>query len=777
MLRQFTFITIAFAVNFAGARTLFLAHYDDSPDGDFAMGAAVAESVPGFGAAKIAAEGRWQGALAIDNVDPGRCAYAALDNLDIRQGTVDFWYCFDEDETNVYHPLFGWYNMPGNLENGGFEAYTQNGAISFDVYSPSSLVQARYRVDTGKWHHLEINWDCTGGDGNSTYNVYVDGRQTIHVDNGKALKAPGGRLHVGIWSYGYGHCLRGRLDELRITDQIEHYANFSPPVAPHPTPGTAAGFTTAREQVADDLAALSQDVDHLRLASSQLVDGGDAAAAQIVTARRTAVTENKRALERIKSIADEGQLYEIADAIRRDRRAIVMALEGLYSRHRRFRNVTAEMKLEVSGAPAAWADVDGDGFADITMYSGSWRNEGGNGFSRQPKIPAGCMWGDYDNDGDLDGYTWLGNRVYQNMSTPGKVVFESDMLLPALPAGKDISNGTNRSANWADYNGDGFLDLFVTGYETGGMAPYNDTLMLSDNASSFTSQTIGGPANGRGVTSCDWDEDGDIDVYVTNYRLQPNRLWENDGRGNFSFIGTSHNALGGNGHGIGSCWGDIDNDGDFDLFVGNFAHGGQPQSRFLENLGPEHGYRFADRGTCGVGYQESYASPVLGDYDNDGDVDLFFTTVYGHNQPRLYRNDGRWSFTDVTAAEGLSNIGAGYLAAYADFDNDGDLDLLAGKALYRNQTVGNHWLRVRLEGSGKVNRSAIGAQVRIHLPDRTLTRQVEAGTGEGNQSELVLHFGLGRHRDPVELEISWPHNIGVQKVMTAVDRLVTVDLR
>ncbi len=146
-------------------------------------------------------------------------------------------------------------------------------------------------------------------------------------------------------------------------------------------------------------------------------------------------------------------------------------------------------------------------------------------------------------------------------------------------------------------------------------------------------------------------------------------------------------------------------------------------------------------------------------------------------EPRLYRNDGRWSFTDVTAAEGLANIGAGYLAAYADFDNDGDLDLLAGKALYRNQTVGNHWLRVRLEGGGKVNRSAIGAQARIHLPDRSLTRQVEAGTGEGNQSELVLHFGLGRQRDPVELEITWPHNVGVQKVMTAVDRVVTVDVR
>ena len=130
-------------------------------------------------------------------------------------------------------------------------------------------------------------------------------------------------------------------------------------------------------------------------------------------------------------------------------------------------------------------------------------------------------------------------------------------------------------------------------------------------------------------------------------------------------------------------------------------------------------------------------------------------------------------FKDCTTELGLAISGDG--ACWADYDNDGDLDLVTAGRLYQNQGAPNRWIKVRLEGDGQtVDASALGAQVRIKLKDRTLTRHVEAGTGEGNQNDLVLHFGLGSHTEPVDLEVFWP--IGrVQTVPSCpVDRLVSV---
>ena len=106
---------------------------------------------------------------------------------------------------------------------------------------------------------------------------------------------------------------------------------------------------------------------------------------------------------------------------------------------------------------------------------------------------------------------------------------------------------------------------------------------------------------------------------------------------------------------------------------------------------------------------------------------------------------------DVTAASGIATART-YQAAWADYDGDGDLDLLSGGKLYQNQSAGGSWLRVKLEGPG----SAIGAVARVRVGERTLTRQVESSTGEGNQNEMVLHFGLGDYDGFVSLEVAWP---------------------
>ena len=244
------------------------------------------------------------------------------------------------------------------------------------------------------------------------------------------------------------------------------------------------------------------------------------------------------------------------------------------------------------------------------------------------------------------------------------------------------------------------------------------------------------------------------------------------------------------GHSLGACFGDFDGDGHIDLFAGNFAHvdsrGDQPKCRFLRNLGPANAFRFEDLGECGIYYQESYASPACGDFDNDGALDLFLTTVYANasfgkkNFPVLFRNTSIGSaiaLVDVTQAAGLSQIPATYVGAWADYDHDGDLDLAtAGRMYANNGTPGAHWLELRLIGDGlKINRDAIGAQARIALADgRVLVREVEAGTGEGNANSPILHFGLGAFAGPATVTVRWPDGSTQVAKDLAVDRIVEI---
>lgn len=447
----------------------------------------------------------------------------------------------------------------------------------------------------------------------------------------------------------------------------------------------------------------------------------------------------------------------------------------------RFVDRTADLGLSIPNAAACWADFNNDGWADLCAGGTVWVNNQGTGFSKLAEGFGSCVAADYDNDGFVDLFSWSQVRVHRNDAGKGFSAIE----MPEHP--KCVSRG----ACWADLNGDAFLDLYVGGYEDWDAGiTYPDLVLLNEAGRSFRLAFTDERHRARGVTAADFDQDGDMDVYVSNYRLQPNVLWINDGKGNledraadFNAVATSPGFRGG--HAIGSAWGDFDNDGALDLFAGNFAHvdnrGDQPKSRFLRNRGPEEGHTFEDLGTCGVFYQESYASPAAGDYDNDGDLDLFFTTVYAtasfgrKNNPVLFRNDGRFAFGDATAETGLPALGSTYQAAWADFDNDGDLDLVTSGRLFVNEGAEGHWLTVELIGDGaRINRSAVGAQVRVVTPDGVLTRQVEAGTGEGNQNDLVLHFGLGPNAGPVSVEVLGG-GTGMTFEEVAVNQHLTVD--
>ena len=443
-----------------------------------------------------------------------------------------------------------------------------------------------------------------------------------------------------------------------------------------------------------------------------------------------------------------------------------------------FLDVTDQRGLQgLSGGVAAWGDFDNDGWTDLYTGGQLWRNDRGQRFLRVQNLPlqGEGMWGDFDNDGYLDLFSWsAGGKLFRNKRGQGFEDVSGNM--PRLPM--KVSLG----AAWGDFDGDGLLDLYVGGYEIWQVSNFTDVIYRNRGNGKFEEvwRTKGGLQPARGITAADFDEDGDLDVYVSNYRLVPNILWQNDGKGRFknvaaAFATAGDGGLGAWGHTIGSAWGDLDNDGHLDLFVGNFSHppAYQDRPKFLKNLGPDKQFHFEDKSkNAGLRWQESYASPALGDFDNDGLLDLYFTTVYSGDRSVLYRNNGNWTFKEHSA-DAKVNVPTTYQAAWADFDNDGDLDLVAGGRLFQNTAGGNHWLKVRLIGGGNVNRCAIGAQVRIRLGDQILTRQVEASTGQGNQNDLTLHFGLGAHSEPVVLEIRWPNGTR-QQMKTPVDRVVTV---
>ena len=441
-----------------------------------------------------------------------------------------------------------------------------------------------------------------------------------------------------------------------------------------------------------------------------------------------------------------------------------------------FEDVTEAAGLaELGGDMAAWADYDNDGDPDV-IADHLFRNNGDGTFTKADEAGisgSGC-WGDFDNDGDLDFYDRTGGgTLSRNL---GNGMFES-VAIPANPGNRA------RSAAWGDVDGDGFIDLFVPNHEDwlndkNHWRAYPDYLYRNNGDDTF-SIVWASPHKkqycGRGVNFADFDYDGDQDAYISNYRLMPNVFWINDGNGNFTDEAEARGVVGDadgpdipavpgsppfkcHGHTIGSCWGDVNNDGYFDLVVVNFAHGAgyQDRCKVLLNSGPPN-YTFApgpSGAQAGIYYQESYAKGTLGDYDNDGDLDLFISTVYGHNHCELYENDGTGSFKPVGEGTGVQ-LRNTYQAAWTDYDNDGNLDLTTGEHLFRNSGSGNSWVKVKVVGDAGTNRAGIGTRVQVTAGDKAQIRQVSGGNS-GNQNPLVLHYGLGEFDGPVTVTAFFP---------------------
>ncbi len=457
-----------------------------------------------------------------------------------------------------------------------------------------------------------------------------------------------------------------------------------------------------------------------------------------------------------------------------------------------FTDVTEQVGLGGRGqSRVAWGDYDSDGYDDLLLNGWKlFRSAEGAKFTEVTEEAgisgggSGGVWGDYNNDGFLDFYRTSGgekgDRLWKNN---GDGTFRD--------VTEDVGEVTNdfptEGAAWADYDNDGFIDLYLANYENWEEHEYwPDQLWRSRWGRTFSEVTreagmsppFGEDRAGRGVNWGDYDNDGDLDCYVSNYRLQENFLWRNDGDGTLTnvscLLGVAGDELEGWwGHTIGSEWGDYDNDGDLDLVTANLAHPRyiefSNKTRLYENLGPPD-FRFVDRHErAGIKFEETHSDPAWGDVDADGDLDLYFTSVYEGRKSFLYENLGRGKFRDITWLAGVRGFN-GWGCAFSDYDRDGDLDLFVGSGsgvhLYRNEGNGNNWLEVKVLGTTS-NRAGIGARIEATQNRKTQIREVQGGKGTTSQHSLTAFFGFGNDSTRVSLRVRFPS--GVVKTQDGVE--------
>ncbi|MBN1481955.1 hypothetical protein EH223_06490 [candidate division KSB1 bacterium] len=432
-----------------------------------------------------------------------------------------------------------------------------------------------------------------------------------------------------------------------------------------------------------------------------------------------------------------------------------------------------------------------------------YRNDGSDTFTKitsgaivtDSYISGFCTWGDFDNDNDLDLYVssiqnFLGsgkqNCLYENSG--------SGTFTKNTTAGPPVDDAINSAAvGWGDYNNDSYLDLFVTNGYTGAI---ENTLYANDGDKTFTSITgidLVSSSNATGIAGFGWadyDGDGDLDIFTASgggANREKNYLWRNDGSNVFVKL-----TLFDEGESQGGSWGDYDNDGDLDLYITNYgtSETTQEENFLYRNDGSD---TFTKMSPAQVG--DIVDEPIIskgsawGDIDNDGDLDMFVSTPGDMEDPtydyanRLYINDGSGYFTRLTGSV-IDGPGFCFGTAMADYNKDGFLDILVATSnanlIYKNNEPNNgntnHWIQIKLAGTTS-NRSGIGATVRLTATINSEVveqmREIAGITGFG-QSSLLAHFGLGNASTITEIRVEWPSGIIQTITDVSVDQILTV---
>ncbi len=473
----------------------------------------------------------------------------------------------------------------------------------------------------------------------------------------------------------------------------------------------------------------------------------------------------------------------------------------------RFPDVATHVGLDImdSSGGAIVDDFDGDGLLDVVTSTINpcapmhfFHNDGRGGFEeRTRRARLDAQWGglnvihaDYDNDGGLDllvlrgGWFASDGRIRLSLlHNDGKGTF-TDVTRAAGLAQRSYPT---QAGAWADYDNDGWLDLYVGSESDDQGVAYPSRLFHNRGDGTFEEVAEkAGVENFRmakGVAWGDADGDGWPDLYVSN--IGPNRLYHNNRDGTFTDVAASTGVVGSGERSFATWFFDYDNDGLLDLFnaayeapveevvglyFGRRAEGGHV--RLYHNEG---GGRFRD-----VSTQTGLTDPLLpmgsnyGDLDNDGYLDFYLGTglpSFESLMPnRMYHSVGGRRFEDVTFSGGFGHLQKGHGVAFADWDDDGDQDVFEqmggaypGDAypsvLYENPGSGNSWVKLRLIGT-RTNRSAIGARVEVVVPaadggTRSIFRTVGAASSFGG-NPYRQEIGLGAARKILRIEISWP---------------------
>ena len=473
--------------------------------------------------------------------------------------------------------------------------------------------------------------------------------------------------------------------------------------------------------------------------------------------------------------------------------------------------------VEATGPGCAVFDYDNDGFMDVYFVNGRWHpdisdNRGrqyrgklknalyhnnGDGTFTDVTEKAGvggpddgygmaASAADYDNDGFPDLFVCnYGKSVLYHNNKDGTFTDVTEKAGVTSP-------GWALAAPWFDYNGDGRLDLFVVHYldydkgafqRTGayykadnfpGPLSYPglpDHLYRNNGDGTFTDVTkeVGlwePTGRGMGAVACDLDGDGFTDIYVTNDAM-PNNCWMNDGHGHFVDRATENGtAFGEGGQGVSSMGpfvADVDRNGLLDILVPDMGYSSlmlQVKKGFFMDVTTQSGIAVL----CG---QYTGWGGLLNDYDNDGYVDLFIANGDPHHlyveEATLARYDGKGKFIDMTdnSGEFFQKKFVGRGAAFLDFDNDGDIDILMNAIgdtphLLRNDGGnGRHWLKV-VPLRADTGMVALGATVAVKANGLTMVQPVVAVNGYLTCSDSRPHFGLGNATKAESIEIRWP---------------------